>query len=1439
GGHLDNAAGAIEAGADLRLAAARLGNAGGTIHSAGGDLRIDAAVLDGAGGVISGQGTLHLQGTHTDLGGGTTVAERIVLDTGTLVTAGGTLASTGTQAMDLTARTGLDNRGGRIASGGGLGIDAGAVDNAGGQIDAQGTLAVSASSFDNRDGRLQQEGGAGLTLSVAGALDNTGGGLIGTTGTATVQAGALDNRGGLLVSRQALALTTAGALDNRDGGLLQGDAGLALQAGGLFDNRGGTLDTRGAATVEAGSIANAGGQLLAGSQADPDSDDTPTLVVVASGDLDNRGGTIGSRAGDVQVSAATLDNGADGLLATPRDLVLDVGVLSNGGTVYADRDLRYETAAGVLDNTGRFGAGENAWIGVASIRNGLDALLQARTVDLVAGTLDLAGGQVAAQTLRMNLGTLSGTGRLYGAQWLDLDIAGDLTYGTGQFLESDGVLELTVGGTLTNLGTMQSTTALLLNAGSLVNQGVINASNADGSGLLDVHAGSVDNRAGARLEGDTVLIEAASVSNTGNIIGNRLLIEAGTLTNGRDLGTADAARAYGEGFIGAAEYLDLRVGRLSNLDAELYSGGDLVVAGRTAGTRATRVDNVSGRIQAEGGLHVGAGTIDTRRRVVEYVNRELTPEEQAAGRREVPAAEHAFYEVVYQREHDIRCSADFDCQLTFSNYRETLTPLNEVAITRASAAAQLLSGGGMTLDTGTLYNRASAIAAGGSLFINGSTAGEDAPGVFNESFAALQAWDVHASYGYQYRQCTRTLLECAFDNVYPTVGGSGSYAPGLAQRPYAPEEGRATITAGGGLSIVSGGDVGNTVVIASGGPDAVDAVAVDPASGPVDFDGPGTVPGGGGVPGPTPVGPVPFQAEAVGTIASPGAVRTALLHGLALDPLQAGWVTPAPGPDVAHVPSDATPAPVPVPGPGPAIDPTVGTPEHPLPGWVPPDNGMYARTPGEGAAFLVNTAPRFARGEQGGSDYLLDALGYDPADPHKRLGDGYYERRLVQEQVQQLTGYRTLAGVADDGDGLAQYTALMDGAAAVAGRLGLSLGAPLTSTQVAALEQDIVWLVEQEVAGERVLVPVVYLSRTTSERLGSSGGLIASGERLNVQAAGAVRNDGTLQGGQSTWLGADTLINDGTVRSARVTVTTAGDVLNRGQLSGGTVMVQAGGDYVQGSDGRLHATQDAGIQADGRIALDATEVSAGRNVVLIAGQDLGVSASRVQAGGDLTLAAGGDLDLVQRSTVTADGAMVLRADRDLSVREVTVVAGQDLTAYAGHDLTVQSGVNDPTSRIATVREGKTRVTTTVTTQTLDVQALTAGGNLALGAGHDVNLVAAELNAGGALTVSAGNDLNTTTLTTADSSHTLETRKRFRQTTTTRDETVHGTTFNAGGDIGLVAGRDVNLAAATAISDQGGVAIAAGRDVNLTSVGETHAVDQTTVTQKKKLLSTKT
>ncbi|MFA3865103.1 hypothetical protein P2B13_21135 [Xanthomonas perforans] len=42
----------------------------------------------------------------------------------------------------------------------------------------------------------------------------------------------------------------------------------------------------------------------------------------------------------------------------------------------------------------------------------------------------------------------------------------------------------------------------------------------------------------------------------------------------------------------------------------------------------------------------------------------------------------------------------------------------------------------------------------------------------------------------------------------------------------------------------------------------------------------------------------------------------------------------------------------------------------------------------------------------------------------------------------------------------------------------------------------------------------------------------------------------------------------------------------------------------------------------------------------------------------------------------------------------------------------------------------------------------------------------------------------------DTSDVLETRKRFKQTTSTSDETVHSTEFSAGGNLAMQAGNDL-------------------------------------------------
>ncbi|MCQ2993173.1 hypothetical protein NLO88_06920 [Pseudomonas syringae] len=48
------------------------------------------------------------------------------------------------------------------------------------------------------------------------------------------------------------------------------------------------------------------------------------------------------------------------------------------------------------------------------------------------------------------------------------------------------------------------------------------------------------------------------------------------------------------------------------------------------------------------------------------------------------------------------------------------------------------------------------------------------------------------------------------------------------------------------------------------------------------------------------------------------------------------------------------------------------------------------------------------------SDYLLDKLGYDPALSAKRLGDGLYEQRLIQQAIVARTGQRFIDGQTSD-----------------------------------------------------------------------------------------------------------------------------------------------------------------------------------------------------------------------------------------------------------------------------------------------------------------------------------------------------------------------------------------------------------------------------------------
>ena len=151
----------------------------------------------------------------------------------------------------------------------------------------------------------------------------------------------------------------------------------------------------------------------------------------------------------------------------------------------------------------------------------------------------------------------------------------------------------------------------------------------------------------------------------------------------------------------------------------------------------------------------------------------------------------------------------------------------------------------------------------------------------------------------------------------------------------------------------------------------------------------------------------------------------------------------------------------------------------------------------------------------------------DPKNILKRLGDGFYEQRLVNEQINQLTGRRFLQGYSSDYE---QYKALMDNGAQYATKLNLIPGVALTAEQMKQLTSDMVWMVKREVTLKdgtktEVLAPQVYVVGRNAD-IDSRGAVISANDVI-IDTQGDVKNSGVISGRNLTHLSANNIENTG------------------------------------------------------------------------------------------------------------------------------------------------------------------------------------------------------------------------------------------------------------------------------------------------------------------------
>lgn len=538
----------MSADANLHVIGQSVDNGNGALH-AGQTTTVDAGNhLSNAGGRVEGQSAV-LNGATLDNSQGTVNAATVSLNGTTLLNHGGTVTQTGTGPMtvaitdtldnsnngliqtrstdlSLTSTTLINDNGGTITHVGPgtltVGNGSGTVSNKAGAIASNGRTVLQGKTIDNSAGSAS--GQTGLSVNAADSITNLGGKLTSNANVDVTAGGALVNDGGELGSKTAATTIHSASLSNLNGKIVSPT--LTATVAGLLDNsQNGDFEANQLA-LTAANLKNQGGHISQWQSG-------PTTLAV-SGTLDNsNGGVIQTNSTDLTLAPAVLDNSK--------------GTITHGGT--GTLTLTPGNGAGALQNTG------------GTIGTNGQAIVK-------AGSLDNGSGVIAAK-----LG-------------LSATIAGAMNNTQG-LMRSNAALSIISNGALSNhqghieAGTPGDTSTLSIQAASIDNTdgavhdfGTGKMTVQGGSQIVNSHAGGVDGMGQMTGQGD-VTIGAASISNTqgGQLMGANLLIQGATLDNsGGQVG--NVANATGDVNVAMS-------GAVTNTNGSITSTRDLSVAAST------------------------------------------------------------------------------------------------------------------------------------------------------------------------------------------------------------------------------------------------------------------------------------------------------------------------------------------------------------------------------------------------------------------------------------------------------------------------------------------------------------------------------------------------------------------------------------------------------------------------------------------------------------------------------------------------------------------------------------------------------------------------------------------------------------------------------------------------------------------------------------------
>lgn len=650
--------GELTAGQNAALSAQRLNQSAGAVNAAGnvtlittGDatlkgrtvagktLTVSTDSLNNSGTLAAGADAAVNTGTLTNSG---TVQGNSLKVTATDLTSTGNLKSA--SALDINARD-ITLSGETVADG--------SVTVKGNRLTTTSTAQTQGNSISVEVQNAQLDGiqaaRDGFTLKASDSLIhggkssasvlNTESGSLSNSGTLTASALALNStavvNSGLIHGERTLALVSR-LLDNRENGVVYSPAAISLSIpemknagiitsdtalslsgaqltnngevsgasldvdyGTLNNSAGGLLLAQGSNRITAQSLANAGS--IAGDTLTLTADrltssgllQGDTTLSLTGGILDLLAGSRTLTDGDLTLSGTTLTSAGQ---TQGQNVSVNVRDWQNSGNGLATSNLT-ASAAGMLSNTGDLMSQGDITLNAATTDN-RGSLLSAGDLSLSGHSLDnrgtVQGNHVTVrQDSITNSGTLTGVAALMLASRLEMAAPLlTLTNNSGGKLLTTGDLNITAGST-SNAGQWQGQ-RILINAGTLTNSGAIQASE-----RLDAQiSNSLTGLSGSKITSNGELaLSALTLSNSGQWIAQNLTLDADSLTNSGEITGVDAlAVTLNQTLNNQGSGKLLSAGHLTLSASDITNGGQL--QGQTTSVTTGQLTN-SGRLQGE------------------------------------------------------------------------------------------------------------------------------------------------------------------------------------------------------------------------------------------------------------------------------------------------------------------------------------------------------------------------------------------------------------------------------------------------------------------------------------------------------------------------------------------------------------------------------------------------------------------------------------------------------------------------------------------------------------------------------------------------------------------------------------------------------------------------------------------------------------------------